>query len=424
MSRISLATDVRTRAGNPDKDARMKNAYIELRGDQSAARKRPSAQGGVVIAPGVPQGGSGLVVFWNDTPYPLTVGIGTTWNGGTSYTAGSHVSVDFVDYWAIDDNIGFNPTISPTHWSRNVQPAIYPLPGWTLGSTTIVPGITGISNSPIAWNGTIYVYLAGNPITPFTSNDGITWTAQPATALGYSNTTKAIIWNGTKFLALPRFSPAGGWTSATSTNGITWVSQFDGTLPTALTDVAWNGSVFCAMNHSNISYTSLDGITWTPGGVFLPGSANYDYIAWNGSVFCATGTTALSQTVAATSPDGVNWTLRTIPVTTGVGIVKTKGNTICIISANGDSLVSNDNGATWSSGFIPGVFTTQCLSAGTPGFLFVSGSASATYYLSTDGITWNSHVLPVSKNWKSTVYGNKYVVMDSTTFSATSVTGT
>ena len=57
MSRIPLSTDLKTRTGAPDKDARLKNCYVEVRGESSAVRRRPSAQGGVAVGSGTAQGG-------------------------------------------------------------------------------------------------------------------------------------------------------------------------------------------------------------------------------------------------------------------------------------------------------------------------------------------------------------------------------
>jgi hypothetical protein len=109
--RIPLPTDLKTRTGAPDKDARQKNSYVETKGEGAIVRKRPSAQGGIPIGTGVAQGGIGLNIngtpyfigFWADTMQPYTGG-GTSWNAAVSYLMGDYASVDFEDYWAIDTN--------------------------------------------------------------------------------------------------------------------------------------------------------------------------------------------------------------------------------------------------------------------------------------------------------------------------------
>lgn len=131
MSRIPLATDLKTRTGAPStKDARQVNSYLETKGEQTAVRKRPSAQGGIAVGTGTAQGGIGLTIggvptfigFWGDTMQTYS-GSGTTWSSSTSYIVGDHVTVGFVDYWAVQDNSNQNPTTaSTTYWSRNFVP--------------------------------------------------------------------------------------------------------------------------------------------------------------------------------------------------------------------------------------------------------------------------------------------------------------
>lgn len=129
MSRIPLTTDYKTRTGAPDKDARLKNAYIETRGEQSVVRRRPSGQGGIAVGTGTAQGGIGFNIagtdyfigFWADTMQTYTGG-GTSWNSGTSYLTGDRVAVDFVDYWAINDNTNSQPP--SVNWSRSYVPDV------------------------------------------------------------------------------------------------------------------------------------------------------------------------------------------------------------------------------------------------------------------------------------------------------------
>ena len=72
MSRIPLSTDLKTRTGAPDKDARLRNCYVEVRGDQSAIRRRASCQSdGDVIVAGTAQGGIGVTI--NGTDLVVTV---------------------------------------------------------------------------------------------------------------------------------------------------------------------------------------------------------------------------------------------------------------------------------------------------------------------------------------------------------------
>lgn len=124
MSRIPISTDLKTRTGAPDKDARLKNCYVETKGEQSVVRKRPIAQGGVTTGPGIAQGGCGLVIINGDELYPIP--IGTTCSGATTYQIGDMVTVDFVNYWAVTDHVGNCPVGGDpgADWSTSVVPAV------------------------------------------------------------------------------------------------------------------------------------------------------------------------------------------------------------------------------------------------------------------------------------------------------------
>lgn len=59
--RFPLATQLKTRSGDLTKDARMKNALAEIKGDQSVARKRPGFADLGLVGTGVAQ----LLTCWN-----------------------------------------------------------------------------------------------------------------------------------------------------------------------------------------------------------------------------------------------------------------------------------------------------------------------------------------------------------------------
>ena len=159
---------MRTRTGAPEgKDARLKNSYVEGKGDptqpgyQSVVRKRPQAQGGVAVGTGTAQGGIGFSIA--GVPYfigvfgdaangsaltggstaitPYGASVGTNWAAGTAYSIGDHVIVDFVDYWAAYPNDNIDPTLDPYgYWSKSPSGCVstYP-PDRILGSSTTGP---------------------------------------------------------------------------------------------------------------------------------------------------------------------------------------------------------------------------------------------------------------------------------------------
>ena len=152
MTRIHLASNLKTRTGAPStKDARIQNGYIEVKGNDSAVRKRPAAQGGVSVGTGQAQGGIGLNI--GGTPYIYTVNgdvgalntssIGTTWSSGTSYLIGDIVAYGFVNYWAKINNTNSNPTTNPADWSTSYMPAIPSTFSPTILSSNYIAVISG-----------------------------------------------------------------------------------------------------------------------------------------------------------------------------------------------------------------------------------------------------------------------------------------
>jgi len=92
----------------------------------------------------------------------------------------------------------------------------------------------------------------------------------------------------------------------------------DGTGPAAAPSV-----VFVAVG-SNCCATSPDGINWTAR--TIP-AASYLSSAYGNGMFVALSTT----TVAASSPDGINWTQRSLPLGSSVWNSVTYGNAIFLV---------------------------------------------------------------------------------------------
>lgn len=149
MSRIPLATDLKTRTGAPStKDARQVNSYMEIKGEQAAVRKRPAAQGGITTGIGTAQGGIGLTIngtpyfigFWSDTLYSATNATLSNgglygWSSTTSYVIGDFVdfiasppldpfaSPSIVRYYAMGPNTNKSPALYPNYWATSPAPS-------------------------------------------------------------------------------------------------------------------------------------------------------------------------------------------------------------------------------------------------------------------------------------------------------------
>ncbi len=173
---------------------------------------------------------------------------------------------------------------------------------WTAGGS-LQAGFTTATG--IAFGGGSWVVVGGTS-SGASSTTGTSWVARtlPTTTGSYSSVTYG---NGT-FVAIA----TGATTTAYSTNGNTWTAG--GALPTSTTwtSVAYGNGRFVAIASSgrNVAISLDKGLTWslqTPG---LPSSLTWTKVAYGQGLFVAI---ASGTTTVATSPDGVNWTARTMP---------------------------------------------------------------------------------------------------------------
>ena len=170
------------------------------------------------------------------------------------------------------------------------------------------------------------------------------------------------------------------------------------------TSVAYGNSVYVAVSgtSSNIAATSTDGITWTKR--TLPFVANWNSVCYGATsaLFVAvcsdvttTGGTAIGSRFCATSPDGITWTRRAIPLPS-------------VLAQNWTSVATNG---------------TSFVAVGS----LADGTATTVGAYSADGITWSASTM-TSAIWRSVTYGagaaNRYVAVSSTTISNWDADGT
>ncbi len=170
---------------------------------------------------------------------------------------------------------------------------------WTAG--TALPASTFVS---LAYGNGVYVAVGGTT-GGASSTSGSSWTSRTLPTASSGTYTSVVYGNGT-FVAIS------GQSTAYSTNGTSWTAG--GNLPSAATwpSVAYGNGRFVAIASSSRSVAiSLDkGVTWTAVTPGLPVSTTWTKIAYGQGLFLAV---ASGGTVAATSPDGINWTARTLP---------------------------------------------------------------------------------------------------------------
>lgn len=387
MTRLNLATDLKTRTGAPDKDARIKNAYVETRDGQSVVRKRPIAQGGISVATvgSIAQGGigftnysggsssSGLFFLAGDTQSTYT-GDGTTWNVGTNYVIGDHVTKNWKDYWAIDNNIANDPSVSPAHWSTTYVPAvpsIFPS-AWTARtlnasglwdfitygtkfivssnsasyqySTDGISWATGTNASTIgmtAYGNSVYLAMASGGGSYTKSSDGISWSAG-----SFSGFIPGYVYfaNGLFFVCT---ATVGGWQYKTSADGTTWSAVINTIADIGSGGVVYGAGKYVAADFNGFVkplYYSSDAVNWTQATCANASAVNQ--LCFGNGVFMV----LYSGSQYGTSTDGINWTTRTTP-STGITNIAFGNGYFCMVKS-GNSYVSAD-GIAWSPRTFP-----------------------------------------------------------------------
>ncbi len=266
---------------------------------------------------------------------------------------------------------------------------------WTAGTST---GKTDLS--ALAFGNGIIIAVGGTSGTGSvvsSSDYGTTWTDRSSTvntanALSAGKYTSAVYGNGI-FLAV---NGGGGNKSSYSANGTTsW--NAGGTIPftTAVSVTYGNGRFVVLGSDGAVAYSTDLGATWTQAPTcgaattsILSSSYTWTQIRYGQGLFVA-----ISQgTVGATSPDGINWTVRTLPTSTnwlGLAFGNPSNNPIWVAVSNS----SSTNGASLSvgatalgrvkvtSGAVSEVRMIE------PGSAYPKGIVTATTGSSTDSIT-------------------------------------
>ena len=114
----------------------------------------------------------------------------------------------------------------------------------------------------------------------------------------------AIAYGKNKFVAIKRGSDVTNYATSTTVTG-NWSA---GIMPSSSNweSIAYGNNRFVAISNTNgaIAAYSLDGITWTAS--TLPATADWYKVTYGQGVFLAVS----ESTTAATSPDGITWTIR------------------------------------------------------------------------------------------------------------------
>ncbi|BDG02861.1 IPT/TIG domain-containing protein [Anaeromyxobacter oryzae] len=263
-----------------------------------------------------------------------------------------------------------------------------------------------------ATTGPIRVDTAGGSATTssaFTvlSGPGSAWTTRLA---GPRGRPSGLAFTGTRFAAV------GNDGFQASTSGLVWTmtSPLNGAK-----DVAWDGSLLVAVGSAVWVHTSPDGLTWTMRTLPTP-SGTVAAVARSPGAWVAVG----QGGAAYSSPDGTSWTRRDPGTTKNLCDVTWTGSTFLAVGEDG-AVTTSPDGIGWTSQTAP---TTDSFTAvGASPSLAVattfpySGSQSALL-TTPDGVDWTPRVPGISPFNDVLFAGGRFVAVGSYR-SATSADG-
>ena len=177
--------------------------------------------------------------------------------------------------------------------------AAYSEDGITWTAASMVTSATWVDVAFGGFSSQKFVAISSDVTTVRISNDGELWdqtgtlTTTGFTAIAYGKNRFVAIKSGTNVTNYST-TGTGTWTAGTLPSSSNWNS------------IAYGNNRFVAVSSTSgtVAAYSLDGITWTAS--TLPATASWTKVTYGQGVFLAVSTT----TAAATSPDGITWTLR------------------------------------------------------------------------------------------------------------------
>jgi hypothetical protein len=167
---------------------------------------------------------------------------------------------------------------------------------------------------------------------------------------------------------------------------------------TGWSGVAYGDGTFVAVGGGTNAATSPDGLTWTL--QTMPVSATWNGVAYGGGQFVAVS----NGINAATSPDGVTWTQRTMPSSTNWRAVTHGAGLFVAVPYGATNAATSPDGITWTTRNLGLADAWRAVSYGGGQFVaVVEGTAKCS--TSPDGITWTLRNLPAALSWYSITYG-------------------
>jgi hypothetical protein len=225
-------------------------------------------------------------------------------NGGTGYTSQPTVTI-------VDTNAKFIAVPASGGAAASYQTLANLGSSWSTGSGNVPAGTYADITFGVQGGGPVWMAVGGAGTASITAN-GNTWTTTAITSLG-AGTWSGVAFGNSIFVAVA----TGSQTTAVYTAGV-WAAGGNMPTSTTWTSIAYGNGRFVALAASGAVAYSIDGAgaTWTAAPScsgattsILSSSLTWTRVAYGQGLFIAI---AQGTSTCATSPDGINWTLRTL----------------------------------------------------------------------------------------------------------------
>ena len=246
--------------------------------------------------------------------------------------------------------------------------------------------------------------IASTATTAAYSTNGITWTLEqmPSTA-PYSRSLKyGKIINTSNTLSNANLD----------SNNITFTSNIQKQLDskpnisssnitnTNLISANLQENVFVSIRYGQYSAaSSTDGIVWTLR--TMPSATNWNTAVYGNGLFV---TVPHFTTQSASSTNGITWTLSTMSSSLSYPLMTYGGGTFVATSYNSTSVIYSTNGISWQTSTMPLATTWQSLTYGNGTFVAIAQGVT-TAASSTNGIAWTTRTMPSAPTWSTLSYG-------------------
>lgn len=166
--------------------------------------------------------------------------------------------------------------------------------------------------------------------------------------------------------------------------------------------ITYGNGMFVAVGYNSaVSASSPDGITWTQRA--LPVSANWRAVTFGNGMFVAVG---YNSAVSASSPDGITWTQRALPVSANWQAVTYGDGLFVAVAIGGTIAATSPDGITWTQRALPVNADWRVVAFGNGMFVAISTNMSTIAASSPDGITWTQRAMPYADIWSAVAFGN------------------